>query len=319
MEAQIMRSTSKPAQARAACLAAGATIALLGAEHASPQQTVSGDCNVVIGDRSSANTVTLICLPSPPARSGGTGREDRTALVIDATTEGLRPGVRAFEIALTNRSESRRAAVSPGRLSLSDDEGRVYRLDCLSTRCADSVMVAPGRTIRLRIALDRPVSATAQEMDFTLSSIWYGERGASYMQPLGAVEWTVPIAAGDGERELEAAERGAGLTREARRAAEEALNALGFDAGSEDGVFDARTRRAIRRFQAAEGFPETGYLTRNEALTLSVYAAPTQSLERRSRWEKEWNERSRRFEEQWRGMDEEFRRHMLSHPPLPDF
>ncbi|NOX72423.1 MAG: hypothetical protein GXP03_01935 [Alphaproteobacteria bacterium] len=41
---------------------------------------------------------------------------------------------------------------------------------------------------------------------------------------------------------------------------EQQLTALGFDTGVVDGVFEKRTRRAIRRFQKSRGFPVTGYL-----------------------------------------------------------
>jgi hypothetical protein len=49
---------------------------------------------------------------------------------------------------------------------------------------------------------------------------------------------------------------------------EQQLAALGFDAGPTDGKFDKESRRAIRRFQRARGFPVTGFLTRQTIVRL---------------------------------------------------
>lgn len=58
----------------------------------------------------------------------------------------------------------------------------------------------------------------------------------------------------------EAAETALGLNALARRLIEERLAALDLNPGETDGVFDDKTRRAIRRFQASRGMEETGYL-----------------------------------------------------------
>ena len=56
--------------------------------------------------------------------------------------------------------------------------------------------------------------------------------------------------------------RGAGaMTREERRRVQSALAAQGFDPGPADGVFGARTRRAIQAWQASRGHAATGSLT----------------------------------------------------------
>ncbi|AEM41737.1 peptidoglycan-binding domain-containing protein [Ketogulonicigenium vulgare] len=44
------------------------------------------------------------------------------------------------------------------------------------------------------------------------------------------------------------------------RVVEDRLNALGFNPGTVDGVFDDETRAALRRYQEARGLPVTGYL-----------------------------------------------------------
>ena len=55
------------------------------------------------------------------------------------------------------------------------------------------------------------------------------------------------------------------LAREERVLIQQALNALGFDAGSADGIFGPRTRSAIFEWQSASGHAATGYVTREQA------------------------------------------------------
>ncbi|MBB4302113.1 nitrogen regulatory protein PII [Rhodobium orientis] len=50
--------------------------------------------------------------------------------------------------------------------------------------------------------------------------------------------------------------------REDVRKMQSALNSLGFDAGTVDGVAGEGTRRAVRRFQASYGYQQTGHLTK---------------------------------------------------------
>lgn len=58
----------------------------------------------------------------------------------------------------------------------------------------------------------------------------------------------------------------------ARILVERRLNALGLKAGNEDGNFDNKTRRALRKFQRARGFPVTGYLTRQSLVRMIAEA-----------------------------------------------
>jgi peptidoglycan hydrolase-like protein with peptidoglycan-binding domain len=66
----------------------------------------------------------------------------------------------------------------------------------------------------------------------------------------------------------EAAEGALRLNGLARNLIEQRLDALGTRPGDVDGVFDDRTRRAIRRFQASRGLPETGYLDQTVMVAL---------------------------------------------------
>ncbi len=60
------------------------------------------------------------------------------------------------------------------------------------------------------------------------------------------------------------------LTRDERVLVQQALNALGFDAGPADGVFGPRTRSAIWDWQSANDLEVTGYLTQEEAEALGA-------------------------------------------------
>ena len=70
------------------------------------------------------------------------------------------------------------------------------------------------------------------------------------------------------------------LTREERVRLQQALTALGFDAGPADGAFGPRARAAIWDWQEANGHAATGYVTRKQAAFLAAVAAsPDQEQE----------------------------------------
>lgn len=64
------------------------------------------------------------------------------------------------------------------------------------------------------------------------------------------------------------AEAALGLTGFTRNLVESRLDALGLRPGRVDGVFDADTRRAIRRYQSARDLPATGYLSEGTIVRL---------------------------------------------------
>ncbi|NUB44949.1 peptidoglycan-binding protein [Fertoebacter nigrum] len=69
-------------------------------------------------------------------------------------------------------------------------------------------------------------------------------------------------------KQAEAAEAALNLSGLARSLIEQRLDGLGFNPGPADGTFDAETRRAIRRFQAARNLPETGYMNQQTMVGL---------------------------------------------------
>lgn len=67
-----------------------------------------------------------------------------------------------------------------------------------------------------------------------------------------------------------------GLDREDNRAVQSALNALGYDAGPEDGIMGQRTRQAIANFQAAAGMSPTGVISVTTAAELGLELSRTE-------------------------------------------
>ena len=68
----------------------------------------------------------------------------------------------------------------------------------------------------------------------------------------------------------EAVEAALELDRPARRLIQQGLRSEGFDPGAADGLFGARTRAAIRRWQASRAASATGFLDGSEAEVLRV-------------------------------------------------
>lgn len=69
------------------------------------------------------------------------------------------------------------------------------------------------------------------------------------------------------------AEDNLSLDRDARRTVQRDLTALGFDTNGVDGIFGAGSRRAITRWQASVGLPQTGYLDAGQVDRLRTVAA----------------------------------------------
>ena len=82
-------------------------------------------------------------------------------------------------------------------------------------------------------------------------------------------------------------EQNLGLERPERRRIQKALTSLGFDPGPPDGLFGARTREAIGKWQSSRGEEATGYLGAESAKVLLTAAKAVASRagdeERRSR------------------------------------
>jgi peptidoglycan hydrolase-like protein with peptidoglycan-binding domain len=73
---------------------------------------------------------------------------------------------------------------------------------------------------------------------------------------------------GDDLARWQAAEEGLGLNAAARRLVEMRLDQLDMRPGDLDGTFDAKTRRAIRRFQESRGLVPSGFLDQTTTVAL---------------------------------------------------
>ena len=85
-------------------------------------------------------------------------------------------------------------------------------------------------------------------------------------------------------------ERGLGLTRAERIRVQAGLQAAGQEPGPADGLFGgpgAKTRQAIRAWQAAKGMAATGYLSREQADILIVTGQAAAERQRAAREEAE--------------------------------
>ena len=88
-----------------------------------------------------------------------------------------------------------------------------------------------------------------------------------------------------------------GLDRAARMLVQQGLAAVGHNPGPTDGLFggeQARTRRAIRAWQAAKGMAETGYLTWEQADTLIALGQEAEEAERAAQAEQAAREEAAR-------------------------
>ena len=88
------------------------------------------------------------------------------------------------------------------------------------------------------------------------------------------------------------------LSRRERAQVQQYLNALGYKSGPVDADFGKRTRAAIRRFEKANGFPETGYLNAERHQRLTTLGRPAfkeqqTRLEARKKANAEQRERER--------------------------
>ena len=78
-----------------------------------------------------------------------------------------------------------------------------------------------------------------------------------------------------------AVEKALALTRAQRMSVQKVLSALGFDAGTADGVFGRRTRAAIRKWQTSRGGAPTGHLNAKTIRVLLAAGARRASAEQK--------------------------------------
>ena len=150
---------------------------------------------------------------------------------------------------------------------------------------------------------DRVLAAIATDVGFPARPVLEPE-GA---EPI-AVEEEAPDATESfvaetpaSEEVAKAEETGLGLEREERALIQRGLAALGLNVGAPDGMFGPRTRKAIRGWQAAKGYPETEHLSAGQAqalisLGLEAEFTAAADAERKRRVEKEARTEAERLE-----------------------
>ena len=104
-------------------------------------------------------------------------------------------------------------------------------------------------------------------------------------------------------RGAEAAEDALNLSRLERQEIQSDLTALDYDTRGVDGIFGEGSRRAISRWQDANGQEATGYLTGAQVDRIAAQAQRAEEEEAR-RAEEERQERARRDEAYWRDLGE---------------
>ena len=85
-----------------------------------------------------------------------------------------------------------------------------------------------------------------------------------------------------------------GLGRGARRMVQAGLSSLGYEPGPADGLFGARTREAIRRYQGEKRFEATGYLRAEESEALVAVGEEAARVQARAEAERRQREQAAR-------------------------
>ncbi|MCL7464183.1 peptidoglycan-binding protein [Phaeovulum sp. NW3] len=120
-----------------------------------------------------------------------------------------------------------------------------------------------------------------------------GEQARTARERIAAIE-------AEPARAAKAAEDGLNLTRDQRREVQQNLTILGYDPKGVDGLFGPASRAAIGRWQAAEGFDPSGFLSREQLTRLAAQGArraaelEAEAAERRAEQERQdrmyWDE-----------------------------
>lgn len=238
---------------------------LLFATSLQADQTITGDCNVVLGDQNKMVNITVICLPKQESTV------NFAPLILEISVEGLMAGATSFDLIMKNKTSYATALFTPAWLSMQDDQGTALGTNCLHPNmdCVSEQYVRPDGTNRFNVYLQSPIPPDTTDVSFLLQGIRYLSNANTSAELMGFTSWTVPIEIGTAP--LQCRER---LTCEEQARIQLQLRELGYEPERVDGVFDAATRSAIRNWQQDDPgrrvSPPDGCVSHRDALRFRV-------------------------------------------------
>ena len=196
---------------------------------------------------------------------------------------------------LSARMEETRLAAEAKFWALVEESGVPSDLEAYLDHYPDGVYAPPARIRLAQLRRERPAQQTAASPADAATSEGTFVAAASSPPAPPTPAPVVPVP--------EEVESSLGLGRGARRMVQAGLSSLGYEPGPADGLFGARTREAIRRYQGEKRFEATGYLTAEQSLALVAVGeeearaqakAEAERREAQRRAEAEARERERR-------------------------
>lgn len=239
---------------------------------------------------------TLIAFATGPGQTALDGQEGNNSPFTRALIDNItKPGVEIQQAMTSVRAqvneETRKGQLPWGHTNLT---GSVYLNQAPATQVAAAaptatgiVPAAPASSEGVELEYWRSVkeSNKPEELNAYLSAYPNGQFKALALARLAAIKSgpstaTRTLNAGIDpatftDEATQLTEDQIGLSKTQRRDVQRRLTGLGFDT-KQTGVFNDETRAVLKRWQAARGYPSSGYLNKNQhkALLSEVVAAP---------------------------------------------
>ena len=206
---------------------------------------------------------------------------------LDATAKDTAaPAPEPQPSSLSARMEETRLAAEAKFWALVEESGVPSDLEAYLEHYPDGVY-APLARIRLaQLRRGHPAQQTATSPADAATSDGTSVAAASSPPAPPTPAPAVPVP--------EEVESSLGLGRGARRMVQAGLASLGYEPGPADGLFGARTREAIRRYQREKGFEATGYLRAEESKALVAVGEEAARAQARAEAERRQREQAAR-------------------------
>lgn len=148
---------------------------------------------------------------------------------------------------------------------------------------ADDVSRAIGNIAKSYLSAEQDKAAFAQAQKANTASAYrqylaqfpngaYASYARDRLISLGGAGYDRGAGSQAGDSSAEMAEVNLRLSRSQRAQIQRELTALGYSTNGSDGLFGSGTRRAIQRWQGAQGWEATGYLTAGQVQRLHAQA-----------------------------------------------